>query len=201
MSDSAARPDHSKAPPGDLQQLSALALDAESRFVLDLRGRITDVNAAAQELYGLDRHEVLGQPFKELVPSKQHEQIEDLLSRCLTGASIRNVESERQNLAGLVKPVSLTLTRVNDETGSPSAIAVYVKDISELKLLEARLQRMTKVFMDAADPILIRDLQGRIIEVNDEVQRTFGWTRDATVRSRGPRSTRHPHPLLRRCSR
>ena len=58
---------------------------------------------------------------------------------------------------------------------------MYAKDISELKLIDARLQRMTKVFMDSADPIIIRDLQNRIIEVNDEVQRTFGWSRDELI--------------------
>ncbi len=61
------------------------------------------------------------------------------------------------------------------------AVVVQAKDISELKLMEARLQRMTKVFMDAADPIIIRDLQGRIVEVNDEVERTFGWSRGQLI--------------------
>ena len=54
-------------------------------------------------------------------------------------------------------------------------------DLQQLKLLETRLQRMNKVFMDAADPIIIRDLAGRIIEVNDEVERTFGWSRSELI--------------------
>ena len=34
-----------------------------------------------------------------------------------------------------------------------------------------------QVFMDATDPILIEDLTGRIIDLNREAERTYGWTR------------------------
>ena len=37
---------------------------------------------------------------------------------------------------------------------------------------------MTLVFLDSADPILIRDLEGRILDSNHEAERVFGWTRD-----------------------
>jgi PAS domain S-box-containing protein len=36
---------------------------------------------------------------------------------------------------------------------------------------------MTKVFMDGADPIVIRDLDGRFLDMNCETERAFGWTR------------------------
>ena len=103
---------HPKALAGDLQQLSVLLLEAEPVFVLDVQGRILEINVAAQETFGLNRRQLVGQPFATLVPPKRHEQIEDLLSRCLAGESIRNVESARQNLTGQVNPVSLTLGSV-----------------------------------------------------------------------------------------
>src|SRR5262249_32710168 len=46
-----------------------------------------------------------------------------------------------------------------------------------LKQIEAQLARMTKVFMDSADPIVIRDLDGKVIDMNLETERVFGWTR------------------------
>jgi PAS domain S-box-containing protein len=204
--DTATQRDHSEAARGDLQQLSALLLEAEPAFILDLQGKISEVNAAAQETYGLNRHQLLGRPFTTLVPPKWHKQIEDLLSRCLAGDSIRNVESKRQNLAGQVNPISISLACLKDESGNPTALAVHARDISELKLLEARLQRMTKVFMDAADPIIIRDRQGRIIEVNDEVQRTFGWSRDElvgklTLTALPPESQARFEDIVQRCLR
>lgn len=51
------------------------------------------------------------------------------------------------------------------------------KQIQEREEAEAGLRRMSRVFMDAAAPILLQDLSGRIIDVNVEVERTYGWTR------------------------
>jgi PAS domain S-box-containing protein len=51
-------------------------------------------------------------------------------------------------------------------------------EIRERKKTEAALRRMSLVFMDAAAPILIQDLSGRIIDLNAEVERTYQWTRD-----------------------
>ncbi len=48
------------------------------------------------------------------------------------------------------------------------------REISERKLVEEDLRRMSKVFMDAADPILIEDPQGRVIEINAEAERAYG---------------------------
>ena len=43
---------------------------------------------------------------------------------------------------------------------------------------DARYRWMTRVFMDAADPILIEDLDGYVIDMNHEAQRAYGWTRE-----------------------
>jgi two-component system, chemotaxis family, CheB/CheR fusion protein len=55
---------------------------------------------------------------------------------------------------------------------------VTIIDISLLKQAEAELQRMSKVFMDGADPIIVEDLQGRIVDLNAEAERAYGWQRE-----------------------
>ena len=57
--------------------------------------------------------------------------------------------------------------------GSPTA-----QDALKLKQIEAQLRSMKLVFLDSADPILIRDLEGRVMDSNHEVERVFGWTRE-----------------------
>ena len=54
-------------------------------------------------------------------------------------------------------------------------------EIAEPKLAEEDLRRMSKVFMDAADPILIEDPDGRVIDMNDEAERSYGWSRDELI--------------------
>lgn len=54
---------------------------------------------------------------------------------------------------------------------------VNFQDITELKQTEAELRRMSKVFQEATDPIIIEDLEGKVIDLNEEAVRAYGWTR------------------------
>jgi len=55
---------------------------------------------------------------------------------------------------------------------------------SNLKNVESQLRLMTKVFMDSADPIIIRDLRGYVLEINNEFQRVFGFSREEIMGQR-----------------
>jgi PAS domain S-box-containing protein len=55
---------------------------------------------------------------------------------------------------------------------------------SELKKVEAKLRLMTKVLKDSADPTIIRDLDGCVLDVNHEVERVFGWRREEMIGNR-----------------
>lgn len=55
---------------------------------------------------------------------------------------------------------------------------VSAETMPQFKRIEAQLRLMTKVFMDSADPIVIRDLEGRVLDVNHEFVRVFGWRRE-----------------------
>ncbi|MCL4201713.1 MAG: PAS domain S-box protein [Pirellulaceae bacterium] len=59
-----------------------------------------------------------------------------------------------------------------------SGVVVTIVDVSVLKQTEGQLLRMSKVFMDGADPIIIEDLNGRIVDVNNEAERIYGWKRE-----------------------
>jgi len=52
---------------------------------------------------------------------------------------------------------------------------------SSMAWTEEQLRRMSKVFMDAADPILIEDLNGVVIDMNAEAELSYGWSRDELI--------------------
>jgi len=56
-------------------------------------------------------------------------------------------------------------------------VVVTLIAISRLKKTEQELRRVSKVFMDGADPIIVEDLSGRIVDLNREAERVYGWTR------------------------
>lgn len=51
-------------------------------------------------------------------------------------------------------------------------------EIREREQTEVQLRRMSNVFMGAAAPILIQDDSGRVIDLNAEAERSYGWTRE-----------------------
>jgi two-component system CheB/CheR fusion protein len=56
-------------------------------------------------------------------------------------------------------------------------VVLSLIDIALLRETEKQLGLMSKVFMDSADPIIIEDLSGRIIALNAEAERVYGWNR------------------------
>lgn len=60
-------------------------------------------------------------------------------------------------------------------------IIAYIRvsrDITAEKQSEGKFKNMAKVFMESADPIIIEDLDGNIIDMNDEAVRAYGWERE-----------------------
>jgi len=49
------------------------------------------------------------------------------------------------------------------------------------KELEDQLRQWSRVFMDAADPIIIENLSGTIIDMNREAERAYGWRRGELI--------------------
>ena len=52
------------------------------------------------------------------------------------------------------------------------------EEISIRKKTEDQLHRLSKVFTDAMDPIIIEDLSGKVIDMNESAVSIFGWTRE-----------------------
>ena len=60
-------------------------------------------------------------------------------------------------------------------------VVITFVDINPVKAVEKSLYRMSKVFIDGLDPMLILDVAGRIVALNDEAERTYGWSRQELV--------------------
>ena len=63
-------------------------------------------------------------------------------------------------------------------------VVIALVDITNLKSTEEQLKRMSKVFMDGADPVIIEDLDGHIVDLNREAELTYGWGRDELLGKR-----------------
>lgn len=55
------------------------------------------------------------------------------------------------------------------------------KEIAERKLAENEIRKLSKVFLDGTNPTFIEDLDGHILEMNDEAVNVYGFSRDELI--------------------
>ena len=63
-----------------------------------------------------------------------------------------------------------------------TALEAKIKERTvQLEAAVAQLHQLSSVFLNSADPIIIEDLRGTILEVNREAERAYGWTREEMI--------------------
>jgi len=126
----------------ELRLMSKVFMDGADPIVIeDLEGRIIDLNAEAERVYGWRREELLGKSKQILLADEVVQSSEALRERCRKNDHVRNVESLRKNRDGRSIPVLLTMSLLTDGQQQPCAIATIAKDNTESKRLEAERQR------------------------------------------------------------
>ncbi len=187
--------------PTALSRLRAAVESAPSGLLMiDAAGRIVLVNRQIEVLFGYPREELLGQPVEMLVPVALREDHERFRAEFFENPKVRAMGAGR-NLYGKRKdgsqvPVEIGLTPVATEEGL--FVLSSVVDISERRRAEARFR--AAVESSPAGMIMVSEA-GRMVLVNQEIERMFGWDRDELIGQRiemlVPERFRARHPEFR----
>jgi len=147
----------------------------------DLDGNIIDINKETERVYKYKRDELIGHPLSDLIPFTHRAEAKALHDKCWEGEIIRNVEGLRLTKDQRIMPVMITMSPLTDEGGKVVALATIAKDMTEQKKAEDEMRRMSKVFMDSADPIIIENLDGIVIDLNNEAIKSYGFSREELI--------------------
>lgn len=110
-----------------LLRMSKVFLDGpEPMMVLDLSGRIIDVNEEAVRVYGWSQQEMIGKAFQTIMPESQKDMAGAGLRRCLAGELVRDIACVSITKAGREWPSLLTLKLLTDDRRQPDAICLLV---------------------------------------------------------------------------
>ncbi len=152
-------------------------------FMLDPRGHIATWNAGAARIKGYSRDEILGQHFSKFYTQ---EDIEKGVpnSRLLVAAEQGQVEDEgwRVRKDGSRFWANVLITAIRDRNGELTGFTKITRDVTERHQLEQALHdsenRFHSLFEFSPDAIVVSDDQGKITEVNAQVDRLFGYERN-----------------------
>lgn len=182
--------------PAEARAILEVAPDA--MMVADRLGRIVLVNAQAELLFGYTREELLGRPVEMLIPDRFHERHPHHRHRYFREPTTRAMNHGGLDLFAKRKDgtelrVEISLSPLATADGMLAILAV--RDVTRTRGLEQRFRSLLEA---APDAIVISDSRGRIVLVNAQAERLFGYAREELlgqlVEALMPKRFRRVHP-------
>jgi len=184
----------------DLRLRAAVESSPSGLLMIDPEGRIVLVNLEVERLFGFPREELLGRSIDMLVPERFRGHHAGFRTGFFADPRARSMGAGR-DLYGLRKdgsevPVEIGLTPVATEEGL--FVLSSIVDISARKRADARFRAAVE---SSPNGMVMIDQTGRIVLVNREVERLFGYPRTdllgRSIEDLVPERYRGRHPGFR----
>ncbi|CAN5784085.1 hypothetical protein BH11PSE8_BH11PSE8_33050 [soil metagenome] len=172
----------------DVQQtLSVTLASIGAGFIAtDREGRVTRMNAIAEQVMGWTQAEARGRGLYEIYvregrPEAQaaSNPVDLTLSQGYTVETVHNVIAVSRH--GLRTALEVKAAPTHSEDGSVRGIVMVFRDLTELMRAEAEAQRLAAIVESSSDAIIGKTLTGVITSWNLGAQLLFGYTEAQTV--------------------
>ena len=149
----------------------------DATVCVDESGRIVLVNAQAERLFGYPREELAGQPVEILVPDASKAAHSGLRAGYAADPRPRQMDAgldlSARRRDGTTFPAEISLSAI--DTGQGILVSAAVRDVTRQRQADARFRGLLEA---APDATVCVDESGRIVLVNAQAERLFGYPRE-----------------------
>ena len=158
-------------------------------FMLDPGGRVASWNSGAERIKGYRADEIVGQHFSRFYTEEDIQQGKpDSELKTATADGRFEEEGWRVRKDGSQFWADVVITAIRDKEGQLLGFTKVTRDFTDRKKSEEALQlserRFRTLFEFSPDAIIATNQTGEITEVNSQVEKFFGYSRDELLGQR-----------------
>src|SRR4029453_8538423 len=131
----------------ELRRLRSV-IDSSHDAIMSLtaeRGIVTSWNPGAERLFGYRAREIVGLPFKTLLPDPDEHH--DVLNRALSGQSVEDHETWAARKNGGRVDVSLRMAPIHGDAGAVTGLSAIARDVSDRKLAQQSMEQALGTYL------------------------------------------------------
>ncbi len=158
----------------------------EGYWLVDIDGRILEVNNSFCNMLELSRDELIGRRPPEFADEESRALHEQMTSK------IKDTEQRQYEVTFVTKSGNPVFTKVNatsiyDDNGEPAGAFAFISNITKEKLAEKKLEENIKELdfqksaLDHHAIVSITDVKGNITYINDKFCEISGFSRDELI--------------------
>ena len=129
-------------------------------------GRILTWNAAAEQIFGYPRAEIVGHTFQQLTPAARAGELEQAITQVGKGQLIRDVATSRVRKDGTEFPASITYSPIRGSDDRVLAYSALIRDLGAQHRLEDRLRSVENAAgINRILPGMFNDITNRLTPI------------------------------------
>jgi PAS domain S-box-containing protein len=132
-------------------------------------------NPAAERTFGYAADEIVGKSITALIPSDRRAEHAKIRKRIERGERLDHYRTVLGHKTGRLLDASLTVSPVRDAAGRVIGISTIARDITAQVQAEKRFRGLLE---SAPDAMVIVDERGRIVLLNSQTVKLFGYTQE-----------------------